>query len=124
EEYYQRLREAPAPSGEGGVGEGAATRSGSPWLDCGSGADGQPRDSDDDGGLDDWQADLLRRQVAQEVERAGKEPGTVPAGLLRWAREVLSPKVDWRRLLAAELRRAVADVPGAAHHSYPPPAPP
>ena len=123
EEYYQRLREAPAPSGEGGAGEGgpaagAATRSGSPWLDCGSGADGQPRDSDDDGGLDDWQADLLRRQVAQEVERAGKEPGKVPAGLLRWAREVLSPRVDWRRLLAAELRRAVADVAGAADYSY------
>jgi predicted metal-dependent peptidase len=88
------------------------------WLDCGSGADGQPRDGDDDGGLDDWQSDLLRRQVAQEVERAGKEPGNVPAGLLRWAREVLSPRVDWRRLLAAELRRAVADVAGAADYSY------
>jgi predicted metal-dependent peptidase len=91
---------------------------GATWLDCGSGADGQPRDGDDDGGLDDWQADLLRRQVAQEVERAGKEPGKVPAGLLRWAREVLSPRIDWRRLLAAELRRAVADVAGAADYSY------
>ncbi|MGH3171769.1 MAG: VWA-like domain-containing protein, partial [Trebonia sp.] len=88
------------------------------WLDCGSGADGQPRDGEGTGGLDQWQADLLRRQVAQDVTRAGREPGTVPAGLLRWAREVLSPRVDWRRLLAAELRRAVADVAGAVDYSY------
>jgi predicted metal-dependent peptidase len=48
--------------------------------------------------------------------------GTVPAGLARWAADVLSPKVDWRRLLAAEVRRAVADVAGAADYSYRRPA--
>jgi predicted metal-dependent peptidase len=116
EEYYGLLKETPGSGGD------TMTRSGSSrsssWLDCGSGADGQRREGDDDGGLDDWQADLLRRQVAQEIERAGKEPGAVPAGLLRWAREILSPKVDWRRLLAAELRRAIADVAGAADYSY------
>jgi predicted metal-dependent peptidase len=42
----------------------------------------------------------------------------VPAGLLRWAQEVLSPKVNWRVLLAAELRRAVAEVAGAVDYSY------
>ena len=36
----------------------------------------------------------------------------MPAGLLRWAEEVLTPKVDWRAVLAAELRRAVAEVSG------------
>lgn len=112
EEYFGLLKESPGPEAGGPI------RSGSGWLDCGSGADGQPRGSEDDGGLQEWQADLLRRQVAQDVERAGKEPGKVPAGLLRWAREVLSPRVDWRRLLAAELRRAVADVAGAADYSY------
>jgi predicted metal-dependent peptidase/uncharacterized membrane protein YoaK (UPF0700 family) len=119
----------PGPPGTGGpvppyppVGASAphpprppAPSSGS-WLDCGSGADGQPGDGE--GGLDQWQADLLRRQVAQDVTRAGKEPGKVPAGLLRWAREILSPRVDWRRLLAAELRRAIADVAGAVDYSY------
>jgi predicted metal-dependent peptidase len=88
------------------------------WLDCGSGADGLPRQSDRPGGLDPWLADLLRRQVAEDVMRHAKQAGTVPAGLLRWAREVLAPQVDWRRLLAAELRRAVADVAGAADYSY------
>ena len=70
------------------------------------------------GGLDPWLADLLRRQVAEEVVRHAKQAGTVPAGLLRWARDVLAPRVDWRRLLAAELRRAIADVAGAADYSY------
>jgi predicted metal-dependent peptidase len=118
EEYYALLREAEARM-RAPAGGTAPARSG--WLDCGSGADGQPRDGEragGPGGLDPWQADLLRRQVAQDVVRAGQEPGTVPAGLLRWAREALAPTVDWRRLLAAELRQAVADVAGAADYSY------
>ena len=92
--------------------------------DCGSGADGQPRPGDGpaggdgQGGLPGWQADLLRRQVAQEILRAGRERGTVPAGLARWAQEILAPVVNWRTLLAAELRRAVADRAGAADYSY------
>jgi predicted metal-dependent peptidase len=98
-----------------------APERGEGWdVDCGSGADGNPRPGDGDGpdGLAPWQADLLRRLVAQEVIRQGKEPGTVPASLLRWAEETLAPKVDWRTLLAAELRRAVADTAGAADYSY------
>ena len=92
-----------------------------PWLDCGSGADGIPRPGQgrrDDGGLPSWQADLLRRQVAQEVVAHGKQAGTVPAGLLRWAEEVLSPTVNWRAVLGAELRRAIAEVSGAVDYSY------
>ena len=88
------------------------------WLDCGSGADGVPRPGDGPPGLPGWQADLLRRQVAQDVIAHAKLAGTVPGGLLRWAEEILSPKVDWRRVLAAELRRAVAEVSGAVDYSY------
>jgi predicted metal-dependent peptidase len=110
EEYFARLKRREAgPDDESPVAS---------WLDCGSGADGLPRASDRPGGLDPWLADLLRRQVAEEVVRHAKQAGTVPAGLLRWARDVLAPRVDWRRLLAAELRRAVADVAGAADYSY------
>jgi predicted metal-dependent peptidase len=110
EEYFALLKRRDAgPDDEGPVAS---------WLDCGSGADGLPRASDRPGGLDPWLADLLRRQVAEEVVRHAKQAGTVPAGLLRWARDVLAPRVDWRRLLAAELRRAVADVAGAADYSY------
>jgi len=88
------------------------------WLDCGSGADGVPRPDDGPAGLPAWQAELLRRQVAQDVIAHSKRAGTVPGGLLRWAREILSPKVNWRTLLAAELRRAVAEVSGAVDYSY------
>jgi predicted metal-dependent peptidase len=80
------------------------------WLDCGSGADGVRRPGDGPGGLPDWQADLLRRQVAQEVIAYAKQPGTVSAGMLRRAESMLSPKVDWRRVLAAELRWPVPEV--------------
>jgi predicted metal-dependent peptidase len=96
--------------------------------DCGSGADGHPRPGDQPGdrpdgasqqpGLPGWQADLLRRLVAGECLRYGNEAGTVPAGLLRWAQQTRTPVVDWRRLLAAELRRAIADRAGAADYSY------
>ena len=89
-------------------------------LDCGSGADGcgRPWEGGQPAVLPAWQARLLQRLVAQQVVAAGKEPGTVPAGLLRWAADVLEPKVDWRRALTAELRKAVADTAGAVDYSY------
>ncbi|HEY6787925.1 MAG TPA: VWA-like domain-containing protein, partial [Trebonia sp.] len=120
EEYFSLL-------GRAGLGELGRKRSGD-WMDCGAGADGQPRPWDGGGsagkgdGLDPWEADLLRRQVAQDVIRHAQLEGTVPAGLARWAADLLSPRVDWRRLLAAEVRRAVADVAGAADYSYRRPA--
>lgn len=111
EQYFAGMRRHAAGTAEN------QTRSGQ-WLDCGSGADGIPRPGQGEGGLPRWQADLLRRQVAQDVIAHGKLPGTVPAGLLRWAEEVLTPKVNWRAVLAAELRRAVAEVSGAVDYSY------
>jgi predicted metal-dependent peptidase len=117
EEYYALLKEPVRQTG-------APLRS-DQWVDCGSGADGLPRDCEGPAGnlelpagLEPWLADLLVRQVAQDIIKYGKTAGTAPAGLLRWAREVLAPSVDWRRLLAAELRRAIADVAGAADYSY------
>lgn len=110
EEYYALLRRDASA-------DDAAVRPGRP-MDCGSGADSLPRGYEGQGGLDPWLADLLRRQVAQEVLKHSTMIGSVPAGLLRWAQEVLAPTVDWRRLLAAELRRAVADVAGAVDYSY------
>ena len=110
EEYYALLAKRRQ-------GEAATTvRSGS--LDCGSGADGQPRDFESPGGLEPWLADLLLRQVALEVVKHSKDAGSVPAGLLRWAEQILASRVDWRRLLSAQLRRAVADVAGAVDYSY------
>ena len=125
EQYYAAIRRADSGA-EGGLGGDTRGRSGQGkpgdaaggWLDCGSGADGCPRPGQAPGGLPDWQADLLRRQVAQDVISHAKLAGDVPAGMLRWAEEVLSPRVNWRKVLAAELRRAVFEVSGAVDYSY------
>jgi predicted metal-dependent peptidase len=94
---------------------------------CASAADGQGRpwdegdgDDSDSGraGLGAGARQLLRRQVANEVLAAGKQAGTVPAGLQRWANDTLGGKVDWRRELAAELRRGISEVAGAVDYSY------
>ncbi len=122
EQYFSSQRSAtpgprPGVAADDGDADGMA---GAVGLDCGSGADGFGRQWQ--GGqpetLPPWQARLLQRLVAQQCVAAGKQPGTVPAGLLRWASEVLQPKVDWRRALAAELRKAVADTAGAVDYSY------
>src|SRR5580658_6547117 len=128
EQYFEglrTLRRTRPPGTSGGRGGDTTSRSAqieketaAGWLDCGSGADGVPRPGDRPGGRPAWQAELLRRQVAQDVIAYGQQAGTVPAGLLRWAEAMLSPKVDWRTLLAAELRRAVAEVSGAVDYSY------
>jgi predicted metal-dependent peptidase len=111
-------------SGDGDSGDRGSAAGGSAagdWdLDCGSGADGWARNWDASGtpALTPWQARLLCRQVAQDCVRHAREAGNVPAGLLRWAEQTLQPAVDWRRVLAAELRRAVADAAGAVDYSY------
>jgi hypothetical protein len=97
--------------------------------DCGSAAHGHDRpweqgDGDPEqgapgqDGLSPSAGDLVRRQVAGENLNHAKQAGTVPAGLLRWAQAVLEPKVDWRRALAAELRRGVREVSGRVDYSY------
>jgi hypothetical protein len=87
--------------------------------DCGSGADGCARPGDGGGGIDSEQGELLRLGVAAEIQRqAGREPGSVAGGWVRWAESVLPSRIDWRRVLAAELRSAVAAVAGQVDYSY------
>lgn len=87
--------------------------------DCGSGADGCQRPNDGVGIIDPQQAELLRLGVAAEIQRChGREPGTVPGGWVRWAESVLPSRTDWRRVLAAEVRSAVAAVAGKVDYSY------
>jgi predicted metal-dependent peptidase len=87
--------------------------------DCGSGADGCDRPGDGAGTIDPQQAQLLRLSVTSEIQRQhAREPGTVAGGWLRWAESVLPSKIDWRRVLAAEVRSAVAAVVGKVDYSY------
>jgi predicted metal-dependent peptidase len=87
--------------------------------DCGSGADGCERRGDGRGQIDFRQAELLRLGVAAEIQRChDREPGSIPGGWLRWAESVLPSRIDWRRVLAAEIRSAVAAVTGKVDYSY------
>lgn len=104
-------------------------RSGPRRWDCGSGADGSERPGEGPrsgavggecrGPIDARSGELLRLGTAAEIQRfAAREPGVVPGGWLRWAETVLPSRVDWRRILAAELRSAVALVAGRVDYSY------
>jgi predicted metal-dependent peptidase len=100
-----------------------AVPSGVRTWDCGSGCDSIPRPWDVDcrgrPGMDQRQAEWLRLGVAAEMQRLEQlQPGTVPAGWLRWAEEVFPSKVDWRRLIAAEIRTAVSRITGMVDYSY------
>jgi predicted metal-dependent peptidase len=103
----------------------AAGRPGPRRWDCGSGCDGQARPGEEEAnhgsgrGIYPAQAHLLTLGVAAEIQRRhAQEPGTVPGGWLRWAETVLPSRVDWRRVLAAEIRRGVAITAGKVDYTY------
>jgi predicted metal-dependent peptidase len=59
-------------------------------------------------GLSATQGELLQLQVAADVkDYAGKHPGSVPAGFLRWAESILqAPPIPWQEMVAAKIRYA------------------
>jgi predicted metal-dependent peptidase len=91
---------------------------------CGSGAGGDPADyelpSDDADAQEVGRAqqDLVRDRVAQDVLARQKAVGDVPAGLARWAEQLLNPTVDWRSVLAGLIRSALASRSGRRDFSY------
>jgi predicted metal-dependent peptidase len=131
EEYYEELKKKRGAGGHDGEGHAIEIR-------CGSAAHGQrqPYELPEPGGdgagdkkgkkservpgLQGTEADLLRRAVAREVQQAeSKEPGSVPAGLKRWASRLLEPpQVPWEKELAALIRRARVMAMGAVDYTY------
>jgi predicted metal-dependent peptidase len=93
-----------------------------PVVDCGSGADGLHREwelpGDMGSAVDETEATLIRQQVATEVRAHLNSGGSVSGGLERWARAFLEPTVDWRTMLAAEVRTGITIVAGAVDYSY------
>ena len=97
-------------------------------LHCGSGCTGHSADHEEGpadqggatGGLDPVEQDILRRAVAAAVRDYGQTQGigALPAGLSRWADQTLDPIVDWRRELAAAIRRGVHLRAGAADYTW------
>jgi predicted metal-dependent peptidase len=86
--------------------------------DCGSGAHGERRPwelPDDDGspggvpGVDPVKAELVRRECAQKILDRSGDAGDVPLGWRRWARTVLSPKVDYMATIRHAVRKGLRD---------------
>jgi predicted metal-dependent peptidase len=132
-----RSHEAPRGPGEapGDPNAGASARGpvgrlpGAAGGRCGSCATGRPEpweapppsEPNAPPGINSAEAEIIRRQVAQEIIRiasASRDRGTIPGQWLRWAEACLRPKVDWRRALASAVRRAVEIASGAADYSF------
>jgi len=90
--------------------------------DHGSGSHGQSRPwelAPDRDGLSPHQGALVRATVANDIVAAVRSgQGDVPGNWRRWAEALLAPTVDWRRVLAGEVRRGVHRVAGAVDYSY------
>ncbi|MEW2291307.1 VWA-like domain-containing protein [Streptomyces sp. NPDC006743] len=89
------------------------------WLDCGSGADGQPRPWElgpgGAHGLSGQQRDAVRFRVAEGIRG---RPGQAPEGWRRWADEAFHPPQPWRQLLGAAVRSAAGGPGVGENHSY------
>jgi predicted metal-dependent peptidase len=130
EQYWDALGGSASPAvRSGGTAVGArqeptVAEAGPPALlgagvDCGTGSDGQPRPWNcDRAGLSEIGRRLVCQDVARRIREHQRRRGDVPAGWQRWADDVLEPVVNWRRQLAAAVRRGVADVAGRVDFTY------
>jgi predicted metal-dependent peptidase len=98
----------------------------SPTTDCGSVNGGNsrsyeiPRTNSDNPAIKGDQQDVIRDRVAQDVIKhaRGKGISSMPANLLRWARDLLEPQIDWRRALAGAMRTSLASVLGRKDYTF------
>jgi len=113
EERYDLLPRIQLPQ-EGGTGLGHG--------ECGSCAAGKKAQGETEGeegeGRTRAEINRARMRVAEQIKIA-KERGKVPAGLVRWADEVLAPaRVNWWDELLCEVRTSVARASGYADQTY------
>ncbi len=110
-EAYFRARTA-RPGAKADRSEGFAS-------ECGSGVDGVGRPWEcASPGLSPLERQLLAADTARRIRESSRTRGDTPAGWKRWADEVLSPTVDWRRQLALAVRRGLAVTSGRVDYSY------
>jgi len=106
--------------GVGGGKCGSCSHGGQdPWEEP---APGDKAGKDAAPGIGKAEGELIRRQVAREIQEASKTQGNIPGGWRRWADAKLKPQVDWRKQLRSMVRAAAYEVMGAADYSYRRPA--
>lgn len=72
----------------------------------------------EDHGLSDFEREMIKRRVAQDIQRHSSSQGNVPAGWQRWAKEVLSPKINYWSHLRNMVRGTVQMVPGLGYRTF------
>ncbi|MBB1033442.1 hypothetical protein G6031_03435 [Dietzia sp. CQ4] len=125
ETYYAAICDPSHPmSGEARAGTGMDD------AGCGSGAGctavaAEIGASDGDGedapaGLAESEAERVRTLTARDTVTFGSMGrGVVPAGVARWASDTLTPAlVPWQTILAAAVRRSMADAAGRMNYTY------
>ena len=124
-------KESVKEPGQGGDGQGdepadesSGEGQGAPTTGS-SAADGIPRLWDqpapEDGGpeaVNDAGAKAIARQIAKKIEEHAKTQGGGDGGWLRWADEIVRPRVDWRRELRAIARRSATVASGGNDWTY------
>ena len=112
--YYNRLAAAKRKREHATTGQTPPPET----QDCGSGAHGEPRiwevpadDGQDDGipGVDRLKAELVRREVARQIDQKSRYATDVSEAWRRWARATLAPRVDYMATIRHAVRRALRD---------------
>lgn len=92
---------------------------------CGSSAHGDQTGEPQEGegeGLSSEEIEILKDKVAEKIrEKYDKNSlarGTIPVGLARWAEKRLTKKIDWRKVLATNIRAAISQKTGASDYTY------
>ena len=118
EEYYANLpKQGCGNHGTPGPGNGqCGSASGAPIP----GEQGSPTTANP--GLSPAETDAVRHKVASDIAAHVKNAGNVPGHLKVWAELTLNPKVDWRKVLRAHVRHAMADIAGMLNFTYSRPA--
>lgn len=119
EEYFDLFTKWKQGQSKQGKGKGQGNEHGQA---CGSVAgnpqdyeDGEPAESDK---LSETEKELILRDVAKKIEDRIKQQGKVPAGLERWAHEILHPKVPWQKELRVSSLRNIAECAGKREYSF------
>lgn len=119
EDYYKHLVGEPDNSVLGGgdddpgCGSGAGTPAIPGELSSGAVVEGRA-------GIDAANGDMIRRQIAESIRaQESSSRGTVPAGVHRWADEVLAPPVvPWHRVLRGAVRASLGEAAGRTDYTY------
>lgn len=111
ERYFEQLVQSKPPDPDHSCGSGA----GGPRLPVEH--DEEPEESGRDG-VDELDAEAVRRAVAHDVVRVADSGGSVSPGLARWARDLLDPQVPWRHLLRSVLGRSISEITTRTHPDW------